>query len=393
MDNLMYKEVIRYVCRFYNTNDKWFILRLEEYLNDSINSGFLDNKNYDEVCSYLKRYAENIFYINKLDDSFKERYLQLKDHYLFKCSNKFLAQVSVSGTRLKKIASEVLIFKNIHNIVKIADSYDKSLNFNDLVQAGCLGILNSIQKYEVKNYFEYIIRGIQYEINKYVKSQMDDQKEINMQYENDEKYDVIENVERKIFIEEFFQSVKGLLTKKEILVLFYSFGFYDGKKYSNEEIGKILAFYNNNKALSRVHVSKIKNSALFKITKPNPTFYLLLTYNGNIGLDINLENDFYMLNDIEKSTYRIKLKEKLGRELTLSEYLGCSLSQIIDAVSYLNAKNLKILLKLYGPCLMNPLDISVRNEIGYNDVCYCYYTLNNIINEKIKKRGNGYGLK
>jgi RNA polymerase sigma factor (sigma-70 family) len=143
--------------------------------------------------------------------------------------------------------------------------YKSKLFYNDLIQEGRMGLLKSIQDFDVKrgpNFFKLANWNIKSKIKNYIKFQQRFEKIITKQKKNNEFNIVLtpqecyEEKEGKKVIEKVLNKMSGIESK----VVMMRFGVCGLKKHTLQQIGDIFS-------VSKQYVQQVELKAILKLKK------------------------------------------------------------------------------------------------------------------------------
>ena len=176
-----------------------------------------------------------------------------------------------------KRAREALIEHNLRLVAHIVKKYYSSSSFqDDLVSIGIIGLIKSIDTYDIDRgakFTTYASKCIQNEILMYFRSQKKHQNEVSLSETIDIDKDgnpltysdiiscddtIAEGIELKIYSRKAVEIIKRVLNEREKQIIVLRYGLNNRRPITQREIADLLN-------ISRSYVSRIEKSALEKI--------------------------------------------------------------------------------------------------------------------------------
>jgi len=174
-------------------------------------------------------------------------------------------------------AKNKLINHNMRLVAHIVKKYSSSLETDDLISAGSIGLIKAINSFEPSKgtaLATYTARCIENEILMLLRASKKYKNDISLSdrvgVDKDgnelslidllaEKEDsVFLQVDRSIEREKFLQFIKSKLTKREYLVLVLRYGLKGERNYAQREVAKMLR-------ISRSYISRIEKKGIEKL--------------------------------------------------------------------------------------------------------------------------------
>lgn len=174
-------------------------------------------------------------------------------------------------------AKEMLIKHNLRLVAHIAKKYQGTVETDDLISVGTIGLIKAINTYQVDKGVQlatYTARCIENEIlmllrsNKkyngtvYLSDPIGRDKDGNelslIDLLSDEGDSVIDKVEQKIFLDKVVEIIKGCLDDREFKIISLRYGLKNGVPLAQREVASILK-------ISRSYISRIEKTAFEKI--------------------------------------------------------------------------------------------------------------------------------
>ena len=177
-------------------------------------------------------------------------------------------------------AKHILIERNLRLVAHIVKKYQtQEEDVEDLLSIGTIGLIKAVMTYDPEKCVRlgtYAARCIENEILMYYRAKKKMSKELSI-YEpigtdrdgNEIKlYDImeiheenaLEQLELKENIQELYQKIEAVLSKRERLVLKMRYGLYEEQEHTQREVAEQLG-------ISRSYVSRIEKSAIQKLRK------------------------------------------------------------------------------------------------------------------------------
>lgn len=252
------------------------------YVSLIIKKGILKVQNNLEnpVRMVIKKQEKKVEIVqNKTDESLLEEEKEIEEKFTNyrEGNNKWLYEYLVNGD---KESLNKLVEKNIRLVYYLVQKYYKDgYNYDELVSIANMGLMKAINSFDVSRigqinfatyastvirndiYMEYRRNG-NFEDMIYLSDPiLGDDEELTLEDSIADKEDFVED-----FIEEddynnkkkkIYEVLKSL-DQREKTVIEYLYGFKDGKKHTNTEVGKMLG-------LSQSYISRLSNSILEKL--------------------------------------------------------------------------------------------------------------------------------
>lgn len=394
-------NIIKEVCGFYKISydDKKFVSQMREYLIDIISSDDSNNFSYDGVLDELDKYVFRIMNDEFVKSTLDDRRYCISNDPLYKLSIKKLVYMYFNDSEKKKRIADILIDKNMGLILRVANEYaNSSVSVNDLIQAGCLGVLKALKlpSSHGKDFYQNIRRCIEFEISYYAAG--DDYADLcDDDTFNRDTFELIINLRNDSLSFNNMDSIRNIIENLNInqrFVLLYMYGFYDGLYHTGLETAKALCTYRcDNKILSNTRIYEIKKQALLNVRRALELLKNQVHMGGFTSDEISGE---VLINKVYKNWQKIlkeknnssiteiirrnELKSKLGRTLTLCEYFDCSYSQLIFVVTTCLSDSARdVLFNMYGADLRQPLDTAVNNHYKYSTKYRIYHQIADLI--------------
>ncbi|MBO5138122.1 MAG: hypothetical protein J6B89_00570 [Bacilli bacterium] len=377
-------NIIKEVCCFYKIsyNDEKIVSQMKEYLIDIISSDDSNCLSYDEVLDDLDKYVFKIINDEFVKNTFSDRRDYISSDPLYLLSTNALVDMYSNDVEQRKRIADLIINKNMNKILRVANEYaNSSVSINDLIQAGCLGVLMSLKHSlsSCSNIYQDISRCVQSEISKCASNE----EHIYLCYDSvSNQMDNINNIINR-------------LRKNQRFVLCYMYGLYDGKDHTLLETARAFCTYRGDgKPVSTARICEIKKRALLNIRSALGLLEDQVNMSDFTSDEISSEELLHKINKnhvkvLKESDYKLSaeikrryiLKNKLGRELTLCEYLDCSYEQLTYVISFLSDRDRSVLYAMYGDDLRQPLDICVNNHYKYSKKHSLYHKMMTLLAE------------